>query len=235
VVDVFAMRSADSTANGLDSGSFIVARRELAAAIRRGEYAPNQRLVESELTVSLGVSRGTLRSVFIALEQENYISLERNRGARVRQFAPAEALEILQTREILEAAAAGLAAIRITGEELAKLDEITGRMFDADAAHDGPRYSACNKEFHAQVIASARQPTLSRFISSTPYPLVMSQYRDLQAPHPRTGSLQEHEAIMAALRIGNAPAAEAVMRYHVESTRRALTLNMAAMTEANHP
>jgi DNA-binding GntR family transcriptional regulator len=235
VVDVFAMSSADSTANALDSGSFIVARRELAAAIRRGEYAPNQRLVESELTVSLGVSRGTLRSVFIALEQENYISLERNRGARVRQFAPAEALEILQTREILESAAAGLAAIRITGEELAKLDEITGRMLDADAAHDGPRYSMCNKEFHAQVIASARQPTLSRFISSTPYPLVMSQYRDVQAPHPRTGSLQEHQAIMAALRIGNAPAAEAVMRYHVESTRRALTLNFAAMTEANHP
>lgn len=229
MTDVVAQKSADSTADGLDSGSFIVARRELAAAIRRGEYPPNQRLVESELTASLGVSRGTLRSVFIALEQENYIALERNRGARVRQFAPEEALEILQTREILESAAAGLAAIRISREELSRLDEIMEWMADADAVQDGKRYSSCNKEFHAQITASARQPTLARFISSTPYPLVMSQYRNLQVPHPRPGSLQEHQAIMAALRIGNSVAAEAVMRFHVESTRRALSINFAAL------
>jgi DNA-binding GntR family transcriptional regulator len=228
MADAVAMKSADEPANGLDAGSFIVARRELAAAIRRGEYAPNQRLVESELSASLGVSRGTLRSVFIALEQENYISLERNRGARVRQFAPSEAIEILQTREILESAATGLAAARITPDELRILDRIMDRMKDADTVQDGKRYSACNKEFHATIIAAAKQPTLSRFISSTPYPLVMSQYRDLQAPHPRGGSLEEHQAILAALRIRNSAAAEAVMRHHIESTRRALTLNLAA-------
>lgn len=59
---------------------------------------------------------------------------------------------------------------------------------------------------------------LSQFISATPYPLVMCQYRNLATRHPRDGSLREHQAILAALRTNNSAATEA-------ATRRALTLN----------
>jgi DNA-binding GntR family transcriptional regulator len=215
----------DDASGDSDLGTFITARRELATSIHRGEYAPNQRLVESELTVSLGVSRGTLRSVFIALEQENYISLERNRGARVRQFSPTEAIEILQTRAILESAATGLAAERITAEELDMLDMVMSRMVEAVATGDRDEYSASKKQLHAQVIAASRQPTLIKAISSVPYPLVMSQYSDSSIQHPRPGSLHEHRAIVAALRIKNRVAAEAAMRHHILSARHSLTLN----------
>jgi DNA-binding GntR family transcriptional regulator len=95
-------------------------------------------------------------------------------------------------------------------------------------ANQGPQYSACNREFHALVIAAARQPTLARFHAATPYPLVMSQYRNLQTRHPRDGSLREHQAILAALRIGNSAAAEAAMRHHLAEARQALTLNKDA-------
>jgi DNA-binding GntR family transcriptional regulator len=217
--------SADAAADIPQPGTLLRVRRELAAAIRRGDYQPNQRLVESELTATLGVSRPTLRAVFIALEQENYITLERNRGARVRQFSRAEAAEILETREILESAMAGLAAARVTPEECDQLDAITLRMERAIRDNEAQRYSACNREFHALIIAAARQPTLARFHAATPYPLVMSQYRNLQTRHPRDGSLREHQAILAALRIANSAAAEAAMRHHLAEARRALTLN----------
>jgi DNA-binding GntR family transcriptional regulator len=211
-------------------GSMLRARRELAAAIRRGDYKPNQRLVESELTVVLGVSRPTLRAVFVALEQENYIMLERNRGARVRQFSPVEADEILEAREIIESALAGLAAAKITKEECGELESIVTQMIEADRAGEGQRYSACNRQFHARILAAADQPTLAQFLAATPYPLVMSQYRDLLTRHPREGSLREHQAILAALQIGNGVAAEAGMRAHLAAARRALTLNRAALS-----
>jgi DNA-binding GntR family transcriptional regulator len=212
-------------------GTVLRARRELAAAIRRGDYKPNQRLVESELTAALGVSRPTLRAVFVALEQENYIALERNRGARVRQFSPLEAAEILEAREIIESAMAGLAATKITQEECDELESIVNQMIEADRAGEGQRYSACNRQFHARILAAARQPTLAQFIAATPYPLVMSQYRDLLTRHPREGSLREHQAVLAALRIGNGVAAEAGMRHHLAAARRALTLNRAALAD----
>jgi len=209
-------------------GTVLRARRQLAAAIRRGDYKPNQRLVESELTVALGVSRPTLRAVFIALEQENYIMLEHNRGARVRQFTTAEAGEILEAREIIESVMAGLAATKITQDECDELETIVNEMIEADRTGEGQRYSACNRQFHARVVAAARQPTLTQFLAATPYPLVMRQYRDLVTRHPRLGSLLEHQAVLAALRAGNAIAAEAVMRHHLASARRALTLNRTA-------
>ena len=216
---------ADDAADISPPGTVLRARRELAAAIRRGDYKPNQRLVESELTAALGISRPSLRAVFIALEQENYITLERNRGAKVRQFSPDEAIEILQAREIMEAALTGLAATKITEEECDRLDAIMRQMVEFDRLGEGQRYSACNKEFHALVLTAAHQPTLSQFLAATPYPLVMSQYRDLLTRHPRQGSLREHQAILAALRIGNSVAAEAAMRHHLAAARRALTLS----------
>jgi DNA-binding GntR family transcriptional regulator len=203
-----------STDDGAEAGIVLRARRELAAAIRRGDYKPNQRLVESELTAAFAVSRATLRAVFIALEQENYISLEHNRGARVRQFSPAEAVDILDTRVILEAAAAGLAAAHITDEECDRLEAIVTQMADSIAEGDEERHSVCNREFHGLVVAAARQPLLAQFVAATPYPLVISQYRDTQASHPRADSLLEHRAIVAALRVRNSVAAEAVMRAH---------------------
>jgi len=217
--------TAEPFENNPQANTILRARRELAAAIRRGDYQPNQRLIEGELTAALGVSRPTLRAVFVALEQDDYISLERNRGARVRHFSPAEAIEILVTREILEAAVAGLAAVRIQPAEREELKAIVERMAEADRKGDGPRYSACNREFHALLISAARQPWLSRCIAATPYPLVMAQYRDPAARHPREGSLREHEAILAAICTGNRPAAEAAMRYHLGATRRALTIS----------
>ena len=203
-----------STDDSAEPGIVLRARRELAAAIRRGDYKPNQRLVESDLTAAFAVSRATLRAVFIALEQENYISLEHNRGARVRQFSPAEAVDILDTRVILEAAAAGLAAARITDEECDRLEAIVMQMADSIAEGDEERHSVCNREFHGLVVAAARQPLLAQFVAATPYPLVISQYRDTQASHPRADSLLEHRAIVAALRVRNSVAAEAVMRAH---------------------
>jgi DNA-binding GntR family transcriptional regulator len=52
----------------------------------------------------------------------------------------------------------------------------------------------------------------------------MRQYRDLTVPHPRTGSIEEHQAIFLAVLTRNPDAAVAAMRHHVGAARRALLL-----------
>lgn len=223
-VSVVRQPSGPNGTRASDDSTVAKAYQALATAIRDGEFHPNQRLVENELTERLGVSRATLRAVFTRLHQEDYIVVEHNKGARVRAFTVDEALEILQTREILEGAAAGLAAGRITDDELRHLEEILTDMRVAASDRDGARYSKLNRRFHEVVVQASRQPTLIKFIKITPYPLVMRQFRNAQTVHPRTGSLEEHQAIFSALVVRNAVAAEATMRFHVSSARRALTL-----------
>ena len=90
------------------------AYQQLKHDIMEGVYTPRQRLVETDIAATLGVSRATLRTVLIRLQHEGLIDIQPNRGAQVRAFSVAEAVQILQVREVLEGLAAALAAEKAT-------------------------------------------------------------------------------------------------------------------------
>jgi len=213
--------------NGQPPGPFHRAHRTLRAWILSGEVAPNQHLIEIDLAHALNVSRTTIRSVLLDLNKEGFVTLEPNRGARVRSFTPGEAREILIVRERLEGIAAGLAAENITDEILEKLDETVEEMAVADADHDPELHAKLSRRYHSLVVEAARNRMVAKFIEQTRYPLVVRQFWNLEIDHPRPESLDEHKAILIALRSGDASAAERMMRLHVSSARNALKLGVA--------
>jgi DNA-binding GntR family transcriptional regulator len=204
---------------------FARAYEGLRRAILEGTHRPGERLTEVELVRELQVSRSTLRAAFVRLQNEGYLVLEPNRGARVRSFTPEEASEILQVRETLEGMAAGLAALNAQDHELDELEVMVSEMADATERHDGPRYQRLNRAFHAAIVTISRSQTLARFLAATQYPLIMGQFRSSAIRHPRARSIVEHRALLVALRARHAAAAEQMMRLHVSATREALTLS----------
>src|SRR5579862_4786786 len=56
----------------------------LRIAIYRGELAPGQRLVESELAQKYDTSRGAVREALALLQNEGLVTRQRNRSAWVR-------------------------------------------------------------------------------------------------------------------------------------------------------
>ena len=222
VVSVGNEVGADSVANRTAQ-----AYQDLRALIISGHYAPDSRLTESELTTQLGVSRGTIRSVLARLAQEGYVTTEVNRGARTRSFSVEEAVEILETRAVLEAALAAKAAERATDEDIAAMTETCRRMWDQQKPGGRDEYVRLNHRFHEQIRQAARQSTLTRFVDSLLYPLVVRQYSNADRTNPRLESVKEHEAILAAIGTHNPESAAAAMRHHLSAVRRALQLNFA--------
>src|SRR4051795_356347 len=100
----------------------------LHAAIVSGELSPGERLIEEELAEQLGQSRGAVRGAILRLGHEGLVVRERNRGARVRRFTPAEAIEILEARAALESLAAGYAAERRTDADARELQSLVEDM-----------------------------------------------------------------------------------------------------------
>ncbi|MEU6540973.1 GntR family transcriptional regulator [Streptomyces sp. NPDC047000] len=196
----------------------------LRSLLLSGTFAPGTRLTEADLTQRFGVSRSTMRAVLVQLTQEGYVTSEVNRGVRTRDFTVEEALDILEARETLESALAGKAAECATEEEIEELRRTLQFMADCQARGDQEGYSQGNRTFHQQIKRAAHQQTLARAYDTLLYPLVMRQYRDFTAPHPRTGSLEEHQVIFLAVLTRNPEAAVAAMRHHVGSARRALLL-----------
>ena len=74
----------------------------IRSGIRDGRFAPGQRLIESELQSSLGVSRGSIREAIRRLAAEHILQVELHKGARVRQLSAEEIKNIYQVREVLE-------------------------------------------------------------------------------------------------------------------------------------
>lgn len=196
----------------------------LRSLLLSGSIPPNTRLTEADLTKKFNVSRGTMRSVLVRLAQEGYVTSEVNRGVRTRSFSPEEADDILEARETLEAALAGKAAERATPEEIEELRRTLEEMDDARVRGDGAAYSRGNRRFHQQVKEAAHQTTLAQAYDNLLYPLVMRQYRNVSAHHPRHGSVEEHQAIFLAIVTHNPDAAIAAMRHHVSAARQGLLL-----------
>jgi len=197
----------------------------LKSLLLSGSIEPGTRLTEADLTRMFDVSRSTMRSVLVRLTQEGYVTSEVNRGVRTRSFSVEEAIDILEARETLESALAGKAAERATDAEIDALRATLAAMAEAQSRGDQTEYSKGNRQFHQQVKRAAHQETLAAAYDRLLYPLVMRQYRNLTAHHPRTGSLEEHQAILLAIVTRNPDAAIAAMRHHVGAARHALRLD----------
>ncbi len=200
----------------------------LRDAITRGRLMPNERLIEADLAGQYRVNRAHIRTALAMLDQEGLVVREKNRGARVRAVSDAEALEIAGTRLVLEVMVARQAAERAGAADRKALRTIETQMRAAVGAEDYSRFSQLNGTFHREIQRIAGNATASRILDTLKSHLVRLQYRVILLPGRPQSSLAEHRAIVGALSKGDADAAEAAMRRHLESFTRLLTQAIAA-------
>jgi DNA-binding GntR family transcriptional regulator len=194
----------------------------LRAAIAAGRLQPNERLVEADVVRATGASRTAVRTALVRLAQEGLVEHERNRGARVRMVGEAEALEILQVRAVLEALAARAAAERASDADVQALRAILAEMRARLDGGDLLGASERNAALHARILALSGHATARRLVGSLNSQLVRFQYRTILVPGRAERSYAEHTAIVDAIAAGDADAAEAAMRGHLERVTDAL-------------
>jgi DNA-binding GntR family transcriptional regulator len=216
--------SADSGAG--PTGTALTPATVLAGAIReammRGDYAPNQRLIEADLCEEHGVSRGTVRIALQELAADGLVEMLRNKGARVRAIALDEAIEITEVRMALEGLAAGRAAELVTAAEAEELAQIGESMRAAFAASELLRYSDLNALLHRRIREISGHRTTAAIIERLGAQVIRHQFRLALQPGRPAVSLPQHERIIAAVIARDPAAAEAAMRAHLASVVQAL-------------
>jgi DNA-binding GntR family transcriptional regulator len=194
----------------------------LHAAIVAGELSPGERLVEGELAERLGVSRGAVREAILRLGHEGFAVRERNRGARVRRFTPAEAIEIIEARAALESLAAGYAAIRRTEAEVQELRRLVADMARLLDHGELLSISERNAVLHRRILEISRHEVARTICSRLHSQMVRYQFRTVLAPGRPQHSLAEHDAIVSAIAAHDRAAAERAMRDHLTNVAYAL-------------
>jgi DNA-binding GntR family transcriptional regulator len=204
-----------------DVASHTVADR-MRAAMVRGDYAPNQRLVEADLCEQYGATRAVVRSALQELAADGLVEIQRNKGARVRAVSLAEAIEITEARTVLEGLAARKAAEHCSPDEAAELLGVGREMREAYARSELLRYSDLNARLHRRIREIARHGTSAALIERLGAQVVRHQFRLSLQPGRPAVSLPQHERIIEAVAAGDPDAAEQAMRSHLASVAEAL-------------
>jgi DNA-binding GntR family transcriptional regulator len=186
-------------------------------AIHQGEFAPNQRLVEADLSVQFGASRAAVRTALVQLAAEGLVERVQNRGARVRAVSLGEAIEICEVRMVVEGLCAAKAAERATDDDLALLREIADDMRRAVEGGDVFAYSELNRRLHAAVRATGGQRVADGVLERLRGQNVRHQFRLALLPGRASVSLPQHLEIVEAICARDPGRAEAAMRAHLAS------------------
>lgn len=190
----------------------------LRASIFDGTPAAGERLVVDELARQLDVSPTPLREALGRLESDGLVTRAPNRGWSVAPRLDADGLrDLYRLRLLLEPWAAGEAARRASAADVDALRAELDRC--PDAPEDG-RFSRYRKivehdaRFHGMVLDLADSPAVRAAFDQTHCHLHV--FRLAYGRSMGNDALAEHRAVVDAIAAGNARAATAAMRAHLQ-------------------
>ncbi len=197
------------------------AYQQLREMLLSRKYLPKERLVEADLVRILGVSRSTVRSVLIRLQEERLVHIEPNRGARVSTVTFEEAVQHFEVREVLEGLAARVATNNLKKRDIADLRRLHVEMQEALGGDDVLRYVQLNKAFHQRIMAGAGDHPAISILRNLPLHVVREQFQTVLLPGRRETSLNEHLGILEALERRDKDQVEQAAREHIRLVREA--------------
>ncbi|THG29932.1 GntR family transcriptional regulator [Naasia lichenicola] len=199
--------------------------RAIRDAIVGGEFAPNQRLIEADLSASFGASRASVRTALFELANDGLIDRLPNRGSRVRAISVDEAIEILEVRIGVEGLCAAKAAELITDPEIAEFSELRAALIASVEDGDLVEYSRLNQLLDRRVREISAHSTAVGIIERLRNQSVRHQFRLSFQSGRASVSGPEHVAIIDAIVRRDPEAAQAATRAHLQSVIAALRLS----------
>ncbi|TGD71729.1 FadR family transcriptional regulator [Mangrovimicrobium sediminis] len=200
---------------------------QIEKLIRSGEIQPGDRLPsERNLATSFKVSRPTIREAMIALEIAGLVEIRTGSGIYViDKGQPDKGLvdegpgpfEVLESRMVVEAEIAALAAARISDEQVDELEAALREMEREDA--EGSVTERADHSFHCVIAAASGNSALASVVewlwdlrNNSQISTLFHQRVREKGVHP---SLDDHRRIFNAMRARDPLRAREAMRAHI--------------------
>ncbi len=202
--------------------------RSLIDEIAGCRYAVGARLpAERELAVQYGVSRPTVREAIIALEVQGLVEVRIGSGAYVLRLPGKEenpgfnisAFELTEARLLFEGEAAALAATEASEDDLAEIALLVVEIARENQEPGGT--DKADRAFHLAIARATRNTAVADVINQLWDLRYSSPEAALLHEKARTANVKpvvnEHTAVLDALRRRDPAAARAAMRTHLSA------------------
>lgn len=196
---------------------------------------PGQRLSENQLAQRFGTSRTPVRAALVRLVDEGLIDVQPQRGTFVSRISLAAVRRARFVRRALEiaivrvAAEAGLppAARRIVETAIAAQEEAAEQPPTQASAE---AFTAADDTFHEALASGIGLADVWAVVEREKSQFDRIRFLSLPEATPMAALIAQHKAILAGIVAGDAGAAEAAMRMHMDEV-----LKVASGIKAAHP
>lgn len=215
---------------GMDRGSSADAVHDtMVEGIQRGWVPPGTKLGEVYLARVFSVSRTPIREALMRLESEGIVERDRHRGLMVSRVTVEQIMEIYVLREALDGTAARLASSSALALDIEELTQINEEMTELSGTGRFEEMTELNIQFHMVLARASRNEMLLRFTEQL-YGYVR-RFRTTTFTYPGRAQIavDEHRALLDALRARDPERAERIARDHM---RRALEVRIKLEIES---
>jgi DNA-binding GntR family transcriptional regulator len=198
-------------------------------AIVSGMLKPGERLMEVQLAEKLGVSRTPIREAIRKLELEGLVIMIPRKGAYVADLSIKDITDVLEIRATLEGLASGLAALRITDEEIEQL-KLNAKQFNAALeADDFEGIVQADMEFHDNIFKATRNEKLLQINNNLREQVQRFRIMYINKSNKSKDLARDHFEIAEAISKRNIDKAEKIAKIHIENAEKFI-LKMAGNT-----
>lgn len=190
----------------------------IKADIIIGALAQGSKIVESDLALKYGISRGPLREAIHRLESIKLVVRVRHAGSRVIRLNRKLMEDIYTARESLEGMAARLAARHMPASDINSLHELLDAHEEGIGKTEGKAYfqREGDIDFHYRIALASQNQWILDNLHGELYQLIrMGRHQSGQTPERPARALSQHRLIVVAIEQRDEELAELLMRRHI--------------------
>ena len=193
---------------------------ELERRILGGQYASGSKLVETDLSEDLGVSRGPVRRALVELANNSLVVLESRKTARTIRVEEINVNALIDTVGALECAAIKGFAENSRFPEIAQFEAIQSDLEEALNSDDLLQAVNLDFCFHQTLVFSSNNYWLQKAWSSMVPPMKLLMLRTIQVDPTLAGLQGHHRLIINHLSSRNVEGSIIELSVHFEDVRR---------------
>ncbi len=184
-------------------------------AIIKNDLQPNETLTEEGLAFQLGISRTPIRAALEKLAYQRLVVMKKGRNAAVARFTKKDLEKVFDIRLALDPLIARKVTVNFSTKKGQILEANLREQSEAMEGQDFDLYIKKDYDFHVTLAKFAENELLYDIIVNVSTQVMRFLILSTSLEKSSSTALEEHRAILHALRKGDPELAEKEARVHV--------------------
>ncbi len=185
--------------------------------IRRGQFVPDQRLVEIDIIRRTGGSRVRVREALQRLAAEGLVTIEPFRGASVRTTSLDELRHIYRARAALEGITAADFVLHASAAQRKRLQQLQDELERCVAERSPERFGRLNSEWHQLLVEGSGNTIVAELLQRLNVPIHRLLFESFYDERRLRTANEDHRRVVGAVLSRDPDGAERAMRAHVQA------------------